>query len=336
MDSKTRVKKTPEQIKEDILNNLNSGPKNAHEISEDINSNWLTIEKFLNELINEDKIIELISATKSKIYASKEDLSFFYLPLREEIREETTSLLYTINKIWKERVNEPLQRTVLQKLAVEFVENNNLENKVPIARFHYGQTLLLRYEEVVGSNEFKVNTEQMNNLLELIDKYKTLTANKARLKQYEKDSMKFYKDKEEVMNYFCLKDKETLSRELFNMMASYPTELMESFTLFDRIVYCANTVSISQSEEAEIYLTRLKEIFSLFWDLITTEAFFQDAKKAVVEEKIELFNQIKINYMNTKKTQVSRVLDDIESEINLLKIDSGSETSDLIHELLNS
>src|SRR4030042_4618236 len=95
-----KIKKIPGEIKSEILDQLKGGPKTNAEISEAINSNWLTTEKFLKELKEEKKIIELISAPKSKIYADLNDLAFFYLPLDKKIREQTFSLLYTINKLW--------------------------------------------------------------------------------------------------------------------------------------------------------------------------------------------------------------------------------------------
>ena len=60
MTTKTKIKKTPEQIKEDILNELQNGPKTISEISENMNSNWLTIEKFLNELIYQSPLSQLL------------------------------------------------------------------------------------------------------------------------------------------------------------------------------------------------------------------------------------------------------------------------------------
>ncbi len=43
-----KIKKTPEEIKSEILNQLSNGPLTTTEIGNAINSNWLTIEKFIN------------------------------------------------------------------------------------------------------------------------------------------------------------------------------------------------------------------------------------------------------------------------------------------------
>ena len=53
-----KTKKTPEEIRSEILAQLKDGPKTIAEISEAVNSNWLTIEKFMNELKAEEKVIE--------------------------------------------------------------------------------------------------------------------------------------------------------------------------------------------------------------------------------------------------------------------------------------
>jgi hypothetical protein len=332
-----KIKKTQEDIKILILDQLRNGPKTNAEISEAINSNWLTIEKFLKELKDEKKIIELISASKSKVYASKEDLAFFYLPLSEEIRKKTLSLLFTINQAWKEEKNiQSLSRTTLQKLAVEFVEKNNLQEEIPILRHHYGQTLALRFEDNL-SEEYSLKEDQKKSLRNLIREYKPLSSTKARLKQYKKPSMRFYKIKEETINNFSLENEELLKKNLFNLFANYPCELSASFKLFDKLIYCAiNILNIKDNKHE--YLSNIRGAFFLVWDCLTTEAYFYDAEKLISPEKSELFYQIKSNYLNSKIINVCEFIEEIENEINSLEpeeINTSNNLSDFVHELFS-
>ncbi|HJX50564.1 hypothetical protein A3K73_05945 [Candidatus Pacearchaeota archaeon RBG_13_36_9] len=330
-----KIKKIPGEIKSEILDQLKGGPKTNAEISEAINSNWLTTEKFLKELKEEKKIIELISAPKSKIYADLNDLAFFYLPLDKKIREQTFSLLYTINKLWKEENNQssPL-RTLLQKLAVRFIEENNLQDKIPILRHHYGQTLAVRFEEDIPSEEYSLTESQRTSLKILIEEYKLLSSTDARLKQYEKPSMSFYAQKEKLIQSFSNKKLKVMESNFFNLLLEYPSELSLSFDIFDRGIYCAiNILSLNEREE---YLPHLKEIFSLIWDSLTTEAYFYDAEKLIPPDKLELFYQIKSNYLNSKLTNVSNVLEELETEINSLEPNAESHNlSEFVHELFN-
>lgn len=330
-----KERKTPDQIKEEILGELDNGPKSTSEIANNIQSNWITTEKFLSELKEEKKIIELISASKSKIYASLNDLAFFYLPLKEEVRRDTLALLCTIDKIWREESDSSsLSRTKLQKLAVEFVEKNNLQERIPVVRNHYGQTLALRFEGGCTAKQFPLNQDQRNVLIDLIKKYISISSTDARLMQYEKPEMTFYAKKEKLLNDFSKNILKNTESNFLDMLAEYPSELLQSFNLFDSGVYCViNALNLDSKSK---YLSNLKEIFSLIWDCLTTEAYFYDIQVKINPEKKELFDQIKSNYLNAKITNVLHVLEELENEIN--SVEPGPESHNLsesVHKLFN-
>lgn len=336
----SKAKKTPERIKEEILDELKKGPKTISELSDKIGSNWLTIEKFLNELIGSEdkKVSELISAQKSKVYCSKDDLAFYCLPFSEDIRKKTISLLYTISKKWEKRTGQQIPRTKLQKIAVRFAEESNLE-KIPVLRFHYGQTLALRYEYDLENYElFNLTPKQNASLLQLIDDYNKKTLSKIKEIQYEKEGMEIYKEKEikqkECLNNF---EKEKFKEFILTLSAYYPFELEESFEVFDKMVYCVvNILNLKNSEE---YQNKLKEIFTLTWDCLTTESFFYDAQKWISSGKLDLFNQIKKNVLNSKILNVENILIDFQEEIESLSDEEFDESDDeksdkLLHLLL--
>ncbi|MFH1801809.1 MAG: hypothetical protein ABH804_03200 [archaeon] len=344
MTVKTKAKKTPEQIKEDILNELKEGPKTISEISENINSNWLTIEKFLDELMQEKerKVYELISASKSKVYCSSEDLAFYCLPFKEEVRGNTLSLLHTISNIWRKKTNQEISRTKLQKIAVKLIEDGDIKN-VPILNFHYGQTLALRYENnLIDYKTFNLNSKQQTLLSQLIDKYKDWSAHRVQLEQYEKPEMKFYYEKEtKTTNLFVANNLKDLKESILKLSSFYPIELKESFEVFDKFVYCViNIINLEDSEELKNYLMKLKEIFTLVWDCLTTEYFFYDAENLISEEKRELFYQIKSNQLNSKIANIETVLNELKEELDNLseenfKSFSNEKSKELLHSLLS-
>jgi predicted transcriptional regulator len=327
-------RKTPEQIKNEILIELENGPKNISEIAEKVKSNWMTIEKFINELRDEGKVLELISAPKSKVYASKSDLSFFYLPINSKAREKTLSLLYDLNKKWKDKTGSSPLKTTLQKLAVEFVQNNDLQNEIPILRFHYGQTLALRFEEDKGKiKSFDFDIKQEKEVDNLIDIYKDFSAKDAKKRQYEKPSMRFYAEKEEMWSALSSNDTKKAQDNLISMMTYYYPDLSQSCKLFDRLVYCA--INIFNSKDYDEILPSIKEIYSLVWDCLTTEAYFNDVERFIEPEKKELFYQIKSNYLNSKLINAKMLLDELENEVNSLETKDTGELSDFVHELFS-
>jgi hypothetical protein len=332
-----KERKTSEEIKTAIVNELTKGPKSTSEIAQLINSNWITTEKFILELLQEKRVTELISASKSKVYASTTDPAFFYLPLSQETRNKTLALLSLINERWKEKTNKTPLKTVLQKLAVEFVEDQkDLSKDIPIMRFHYGQTLALRYEENSKSDNLKLTKEQEKKLADLIDEYQDYSSKDAKDKQYKKDFMKFYNEKEKLWNYMAQKSNELAEESLLNMGIYYYPDLVESFGLFDRFVYCAVNVFNLKENQEEI-LSRLKELYSLVWDCLTTESYFNDIQNSIEESKKELFNQIKSNHLLSKINNVREVLNELESEINSLVMgeSSSDKVSDFVRELVN-
>jgi len=338
---KAKVKKTSKQIKEEILNELRNGPKTISEISENINSNWLTIEKFLKELMKEEdkKIYELISAPKSKVYCSSEDLAFYCLPIKEEVRKNTLDILHTISNTWREKTKQEISRTKLQKIAVKLVEEENIE-KVPILNFHYGQTLALRYENNLTCNKvFNFDSKQKTKLLFLIGKYKDWPAHKVQLEQYEKQGMEFYQEKEKI-DFLALDKLGDLKKSILKLSSLYPIELEKSFEVFDKFVYCfINIINLKDQEELKSYLIKVKEIFALVWDCLTTEHFFYGAEDLILEEKKELFYQIKSNQLNSKLTNIETVLNELKEDLDTLpeksfKDSSNEKSRELLHSLL--
>ncbi|MBM3234420.1 hypothetical protein FJZ19_04995 [Candidatus Pacearchaeota archaeon] len=339
-----KIKKTSHEIKDKILDELKNGPKSVAEIGENINSNWLTVEKFLNELKDDGLVIEVISSPKMKVYRRVDDLAFYGLPFSQDIRDKTFSLLCTIAKKWKEKNQEgPIpSKTILQKIAVEFIESSQ-RIEVPILRFHYGKTTALRYDEEfeMECKPFNLNSEQNTLLLNLIDKYKKMSARKAEQEQYKKEDMIFYRVKEKgIIQNLLIKDSKTLELGLLKLSALYPLELVDIFPIFDNFIYCSiNALNLSSKEDKTGYLQKIKELFSLVWDMVTTAYFFSDAEKYITQDKKELFFEIKKNILNSKILNLSPILEDFKSEVESINtenipINITERAKEAIHSIL--
>lgn len=341
----SKTKKTPEEIKRIILDKLKDGPKTVTEISEQVNSNWITIEEYLKKLKEDGLVIEIISSPKMKIYRRVDDLAFYGLPFSKNIRDDSFALLCKIAKMWREENDgKAPSRTILQKVAVRLIDESNGEIKIPVLKFHYGQTLALRYDEQFENEckKFDLSSSQKSNLLTLIKEYKNLFSNEARLYQYEKEEMKFYKIKEELLEAFSGKeDREEIIKKILELSVYYPSELEETYKIFDKFEYCSiNILNIRDSDLRREYIQRLKEIFSLIWDSITTSYFFYESECYIEDSKKDLFNYIKLNTMNVKISNVVPSIEDLKSEIDSIpeeKIDMemSEKSEELLGMLLN-
>lgn len=336
-------RKTPQQIKEEILSSLRKGPLSTNKLSEELGSNWSTINSYVDELKNDGKIRELFSRENLRILIRMDDLAFYGLPFSEEIRRDSSSLLFTIANKWKEENGTNPSKTMLQKIAVELIEKTDKQlSKIPILRFHYGQTLAVSYDESFSKDYglLKLTPGQESLLLSLIKKYKDMPSSKAQLEQYKKENMKFYFEKEfGLIKAFSAKNHEEIAKSLLKLSVYYPNELEGIFSHFEKFIYCS-TILLNQKDikESTETVNRIKEVFYLLWDFITTNCFFYDSEE-FNKDKIELFNQIKTNVLNLKLINLNSVLDDLESEVNSispeqLKEPISEESREFLHELL--
>ena len=343
MVPENKIKKTSEEIKSSILMSLKDGPKSVTEISESINSNWITVEEYLKKLKEDGEVIEIVSSPKMKVYRRTDDLAFYGIPFSKKIRNDTFDLLCLIAKMWKKQNNgiSP-SRTILQKVAVEFIEQSPEITNIPVLKFHYGQTLALRYEEklINECDELKLTSEQEKKLFKLIEEYKNWSSGKAQSEQYKKQGMEFYRTKEDLLSTFSKNKPEEIIKKILELSVFYPSELEETYNLFDKFEYCAINVLNIEKKEREDYVKKIKEIFPLIWDIITTSYFFYEAKDFIEENKKELFNYLRLNTINSKLSNVIPLIEDLKSEIDTIpqkeiSTKSSEKSKDLLNKLLN-
>ncbi len=345
MADKTR--KTPNEIKDSILLQLKSGPKTIAEIGEVIGSNWLTTEKFLKELIDLKLIIEVFSSPKMKVYRRTDDIAFYGLPFSEDIRKNSASLLFTIAEKWKKETGVIPSRTILQKIAVELVEGSEEKTvkKIPVMRFHYGKTLAVGYEETAREDycdSFSLINSDNQRLLKIINEYRKLSSRDVQKKQYAKEGMEFYREKEEkVLNSFSKSDDfKEIEKSLLKWSVYYPNELGDLFEIFNKFIYSSIIfLNLENNGERKEYLNKIMANFHLLWDVMTTSLFLYDSEKHIALDRKELFNQIKTSILNSKISTVTSVVDDMESEANSIDpskiiIDNSEKSKEFLHDLM--
>src|SRR3989339_728410 len=235
------IRKTPQQIKKEILDFLFEGPKSNNEIATKINSNWPTTSKYLEELKAERKVNEIISSDKMKVYRRIDDPIYYSLPFNKEIRIKTLYLLKEVEERWKKEKGIELSKTALQKIAVDIIKTQNLN--LPILNFHYGMTTCASFDsnnkEIL---ELVTEPKEKEKILEGIkeafkDKRHDGIAYRERLYQYNKYKMDFYLAKENLTKLFILYEKDNskktfkneLRQAILELSLNYPIKLYKFY-----------------------------------------------------------------------------------------------------------
>jgi len=332
-------KKTSDEIIERILDELKEGPKTITEISESINSNWLTTEKFLKELRDEKKeVIEIVSSPKMKVYIRADDPTYYSLPFSKDIRNKTIYLLSKIVELWKEKESNYPNKTTTQKIAVEVINDCKLD--LPILEFHYGKVTCMNVS--YGQNLVKVYDISppknfQERILECVNKIlkegkHTGKSFDERNTQYEKEGMKFYSAKEKVIKSFRGDKKKNISKNLIEFSVNFPMRLGEYYSEFNDFI--STSISLLEIESNKDNLYDIKETFFSLWDLLTTASYFQYASKFILPQRRELFEQIRNLTLNFKKTTYENLFSELKSELisideTKLKMPQDNESKDI-------
>ena len=118
------VRKTPQQIKEEILSILNDGPLSIEQIRKKVESNWSTINVYLEELSKEGKVKEIVSADKAKIYQRILGDTYFDMPITDNERKKFRTLFSLILQEYKLIGSIPT-KTHFAKCAVHVIKNES-------------------------------------------------------------------------------------------------------------------------------------------------------------------------------------------------------------------
>src|SRR3989339_772275 len=329
------IRKTPQQIKKEILDFLFEGPKSNNEIATKINSNWPTTSKYLEELKAERKVNEIISSDKMKVYRRIDDPIYYSLPFNKEIRIKTLYLLKEVEERWKKEKGIELSKTALQKIAVDIIKTQNLN--LPILNFHYGMTTCASFD----SN----NKEILELVTEPKEKEKILEGIKEAFKDKRHDGIAY---RERLYQYNKYNSKKTFKNELrqaiLELSLNYPIKLDKFYLDFERFIRNTQIIlSNGKSDEVD-NLEIIKGTLIQLWDKLTAFTSFKDAEEFIDNDKKQLFEQIReLNY-NFKEMNYKIYIEELESlaqginpfEINLPAGDSSKEIQRLIIEGLES
>src|SRR3989338_9834579 len=117
------VRKIPEQIKEEILDALKESPLSIEQLRKKVESNWSTVNTYLEELSKDGKVKEILSADKAKIYQRAFGDTYFDIPITDMERKKFRTLFSIILQEYKLKGETPT-KTCFSKCAVHVIRKN--------------------------------------------------------------------------------------------------------------------------------------------------------------------------------------------------------------------
>ncbi|MEK6927046.1 MAG: hypothetical protein AABX11_01300 [Nanoarchaeota archaeon] len=334
------IRKTAEQIKEEILSCLNDSPLSVEQIRLRVESNWSTVSSYLDELTKEGKVKEIISADKAKIYQRVLGDTYFDIPISMEERKKFKTLFSIIIKKYKEENLTP-NKTQLAKTAVKVIKSSESGlTALPIVEYLYGIIPLMIADPSKEYSE-ELEFENRHKIDSIIKMYIKENFNK-KTKQITEEHHKEYCDRLYLLNDEFLKltedqkwDKPKISEILNEFFIACPidTEFKEIFGLTDRFISIVR--KLSHFDDLDKHRTIIRLTFESIWKFIATYNLYQSMKTRVPDKNI--LNLYLGNALFVRKTCAEESLSDLYS-VYWSKIDvrelNSSEESNRVKEIM--
>ena len=268
-------RKSPEEIKEKILDALNNKPLNAQEISKAISSNWSTVQIYVSELVREGKIRRIVFM--ENVYYQKiiED-TYFNIPIKEKDRETLKFIFSNAMEKYKEMTGKPIRKTELAKLSAEI--NTQLNLGLPIVWYIYGPMPLMKIEfqrDYTPKSEPKDATEIKKAIHSWIKNNTRNLIRELRVEFYQKSKNQVYFIKEKIYNelergkYNNISD---LVYELLTAVISYDRKFEEIMIDFWMITPGANYIKMFENKK---FQNKFLLAFDSLWKYLASNMLFE-------------------------------------------------------------
>jgi len=292
------IRKTAEQIKDEILSNLNSRLLSIEQIRKKIDSNWSTTYNYLEELKKDGKVKEIISADKAKIYQRVFGDTYFDIPISDEERKKFRALFSLIIQEYKSQGKIPT-KTCFAKCAVFVIKNeDSLLTELPTVWYLYGMIPLMIADPSIEYLE-EIKLKHKAKIKNLISQFIIKTENKG-TRQIETEQHKEYGEELYVLadNFFralnkCEWKNDEILRILneFFIAAPIDSEFPEIFDLTEKFISIIDKLGLLgvklQEYRKEILLT-----FDSLWRYIALYKLFMSktsGKNAIGKENLLKF-----------------------------------------------
>jgi len=315
-----QIRKTAQEIKNKILLQLEMQPLSVEQLRRNIkDSNWATINKYLEELKEEGQVREIISTDKIKIYQKIMGDTYFDLPITEEQRKKFHTLFAMIFNEYKKRGKMPT-KTHVAKCAVHVIDNEESGlNDLPIIWYLYGMMPLMAVETTAEySKECQLEREKeiQNLIVEFVNKNgekKSSQIQKEQHRKYNEETYVLSDDLFDILSRPKFENKEILDLlSKFFIACPVDKEFLEVFDLTDRVVSVIQKMNLIelklQKFRKEILLT-----FDSLWKFIALYKLY----KSRTTGKNSMKKEVLLNfYLGSTIEDRKRTLYESLSELN--------------------
>jgi hypothetical protein len=319
------VRKTAEQIKEEILSHLNNAPLSVEQLRKKLDSNWSTTNNYLEELSKEGKVKEIISADKAKIYQKIFGDTYFEIPIDLEERKKFRALFSLIIKKYKE-INKIPNKTELAKVAVKVINSPESGlSELPTVWYLYGMIPLMIVDPSQDYQE-EIIFEHKQKIINIIEVFIKENQDK-KTKQIQREQHKEYNDKlyQLADNFLDLIGKNSWDNEKifetlneFFIVCPLDEEFREVFTFTERFISMVR--KLSHFDRLENHKTKILLTFDALWKFIATYKFYKTISLKRKFSDKNLLNLYLGNAISVRKSCAEESLSDLYS-VYLSKLD---------------
>jgi len=269
-ENNNNERKSPEEIKQKILEALNNKPLNAQEISKAINSNWSTAKVYVQELVHEKKAKELYFG-EQVIYQKIIEDTYFSIPIKEKERNMLKFIFYNAIQKYKEATGKDIKKTQIAKLCAEI--NTELNLNLPIVWYIYGpMPLMIIDNQKDYSTEFiPENAEKIKKAIEQWVKNNTkYLIRELRVEYYQKSKNTIYILKESIYRELETKKYNSIPGLFFEFLTatlSYDKSFEEIMSEFYGIISGANYIKLFDKSE---FQNKFLLAFDSLWKYIAS------------------------------------------------------------------
>ncbi|MEK6936274.1 MAG: hypothetical protein AABW67_05795 [Nanoarchaeota archaeon] len=305
-------RKSPLEIKQKILEALNSKPLNAQEISKAINSNWSTVKNYVEELINEKKIKEIIATDKISYY-QKITETYYNIPITSE-QERLFKFLFTAIIQGYKNKNKLPKRTELAKDSVDII--NELKLNLPTAWYIYGQIPLMIPDPTKEFSTTYVPKEAdaiKKAISRLLDTNKGMKVREREQSHYIKYDNQIYQIKERLLKEISsMNDEKKILEEFTKFYIKCPiSDFPQTFELTERLYSVINKLIIIKT----LTKHKIESMLTLesLWKFIASYYLLDSISKNPQYSRDELFQFNLGSAIETKKYCAEEAISNLES-----------------------
>lgn len=312
VDVNEREKKTPQEIKNKILESLNDRPLNAQEISKKINSNWSTVKSYVEELVKERKVKEIVFGEKNIIYQNITGDTYYNIPIKPEQREVLKFIFSNAIKIYKDETGNDIRRTDLAKLTYHI--NSELKLNLPVVWYIHGPMplMIIDLQKDYSTDFIPKNSEKIKeHIIDWIKEKRRDKVRELKVECYQNSKNELYETKEKIYQKLEKGDFEEMSDISFDFYLNAVTfnkELGYLVGRFHEVV--SGTIYLKLQAKNQMIKNKILLAFDSIWRYIASKMLSNSLILLnYSKEEVEIYIGSAIE---TKKFQAEEMLKELE------------------------